>query len=101
MQNETLAGGGKNNLSFLAGAAHLSEFLDNQQGDQQVCKLVIIIIGYVVSVKIIKTVREEATFTDFNNKGRAALRERRLCSLCAKLPRRDEPQLVIKGKLAF
>lgn len=57
MQNETLTGAKKKkkNLSFLAGAAHLSKVQDNQQGDQQLCKLVIRIIVCVISVKIIKT----------------------------------------------
>lgn len=83
------------------GFAVIAEFLGNQLCDLQTCKPVIVIMGYGISVKVIKMVWDDATSTHFNHTGRGAMKKAPLRILGVKLQSWNEHQPVIKGKLAL
>lgn len=61
----------------------------------------VLIIGYVFSVKIMKMCGRTPQSQILIRKAEQLWKQASLCSRCAKLSRQDEPRLVIKGKLAF
>lgn len=56
--------------------ALIAEFLGNQLCNRQPWKFVIVIMGYAISVKVIKMVWDDDTSIYFNNTGRGAMKNR-------------------------
>lgn len=57
-------------------AALMTEFLGNQPCDRQPCKPVMVIMGYAISVKVIKVMWDVLISTHFNNTSTGAMKNR-------------------------
>lgn len=57
-------------------AALMTEFLGNQPCDRQPCKPVMVIMGYAISVKVIKVMWDVLISTHFNNTSTGAIKNR-------------------------